>query len=69
MTGGIRGLTRTLFGRGEGSDDASADAGVSTALYTCPSCGRTYISEEMESCSNCDEAVERTPNKHELGIE
>lgn len=71
MTGGILGFTRSLFGRGDASDggQGETDRGVSTTLFTCPSCGRTYISEQMEVCSNCDEAVERTPNKHELGIE
>lgn len=70
MTGAIRGLTRTILGRDEvPDDDEEATPEPSTSLYTCPACDRTYISEGMNACSNCDEPVERTPTKHELGIE
>ncbi|WP_415380894.1 hypothetical protein [Halosimplex sp. TS25] len=39
-----------------------------TRLYRCESCGTVYVSEEMESCSDCDTLVERVPTEEDLGL-
>lgn len=41
---------------------------VSSALYACDSCETTYISTEMESCPNCNAAVEEVPSGADLGF-
>ncbi len=50
---------------GGGCADGNA---TSTSLFTCHSCGETYISEEMDDCPRCSEPVERTPSFDDLGI-
>lgn len=66
-----------LLGRGEKSEtpDSNADSNASeqaeevpTTLYVCSECDVTYISIEMESCSNCGGTVEPTPDEYDLGI-
>jgi len=42
--------------------------GQSIDLYTCPSCKITYIKNDMEKCSKCDEPVEPTPSFSDLDI-
>lgn len=44
------------------------DGGLATGLYSCPDCGTTYISEEMESCSECNVRVEQIPSERDLGF-
>lgn len=62
--------TKGLFEGTAREDDQADDPedAVSSSLYSCPGCGRTYITESMESCSNCERPVERVPNEFELGI-
>jgi hypothetical protein len=42
--------------------------GQSIDLYTCTACKSTYIENDMERCSKCDEPVEPTPSFSDLGI-
>lgn len=66
---------------GTESDGIDAEAGKSgddgpsgpedertTNLYACDSCGTTYVSTEMESCSQCQTPVERVPTEQDLGL-
>lgn len=39
-----------------------------TALYRCEPCDSTYVSEELEYCSQCDNPVERVPTEHDIGL-
>lgn len=39
-----------------------------TNLYACDSCGTTYVSTEMESCSQCQAPVESVPTEQDLGL-
>lgn len=44
------------------------DETKSTDLYTCTACKETYITDDMEACPNCGDAVELTPSFSELDI-
>ena len=44
------------------------DGGINSQLFECSACARTYISESMESCSQCGQAVDRIQSERELGI-
>lgn len=39
-----------------------------TELFHCDSCGTTFVSTEMESCSQCHTAVESVPTEQDLGL-
>lgn len=52
----------------DGTKVPESDGGTSAALYKCPECETTYISEEMESCPECGGAVDQRPSAAELGI-
>lgn len=39
---------------------------TTTALFSCPACERTYISEVMDACSKCGESVTQIPTEREL---
>lgn len=60
--------TKGLFDGGSPDDHADDSDDVTSSLYSCPDCGRTYITESMDVCSDCDRSVERVPNEFELGI-
>lgn len=55
---------------GEESEEESSEPGddVTTTIYSCERCDRTYVSEEMDTCSRCGESVEAVPNKYDLGL-
>lgn len=62
---------KTRMGRGtaSGADDGAPRGKRSpTTLYSCSACETTFISEEMQSCPQCDGALDRTPDEYELGI-
>lgn len=68
-----RGLLATDVTTADEHDGAPADepdesADVTTELYACERCDRTYVSEAMDACPRCEDGVERVPNKHDLGI-
>lgn len=44
------------------------DEDESTVLYTCSDCKETYITDDMDECPKCGDAVELTPSFSELGI-
>lgn len=71
MFRGVRRIvTRAFEGDGTGDGDGSDDRdGGSAALYSCSRCGTTYISEDMEVCSQCEQPVEQVPDKFELGFD
>lgn len=48
--------------------ESQSDAPRATRLYHCASCGTTYVSDEMESCSRCDTVVETVPTEQDLGL-
>lgn len=48
--------------------DVEPDGGVTTKLYTCSDCERTYISEGMDSCSECGAMVTQVPSEADLGF-
>lgn len=50
------------------NDPQTGDSAETVDLYACPDCEVTYIKNDMETCPNCDCAVERTPSFAELGI-
>ncbi len=41
---------------------------VTTALFSCPVCERTYISKAMDACSKCGESVTQIPCERELAL-
>ena len=49
--------------------DVRPDGSVETNLYTCGDCETTYISEEMGSCTGCDELVTQVPTGADLGFD
>ncbi len=51
------------------SEPSDAKERQPTPLYTCSDCSTTYITDEMDSCPQCGDDVERTPSFAELGIE
>lgn len=55
---------------GKSGDDgpSSSEDERTTNLYACDSCGTTYVSTEMESCSQCQTPVERVPTEQDLGL-
>lgn len=55
---------RTLAEPPSSRDDSKDE--VTTALYSCSACERTYISEEMDGCSKCGESVTQIPTEREL---
>lgn len=64
-------ITTVVNGLPFSGDRRSPDAHerVSTSLYVCQSCQVTYISAELSSCPQCDNAVEQTPTASELGFD
>lgn len=40
---------------------------IQTRLYTCTDCAITYIASEMDSCPECQMALEEVPSGSELG--
>jgi len=68
---------RAVFGvdDAQSQDDAAESAEQSTSreqrtteLFHCGSCGTTYVSREMESCSKCETPVESVPTEQDLGL-
>lgn len=62
---------KTRMSRGttsEADDGAPSSRQPSTTLYSCPDCETTFISEGLQSCPQCDGALDTTPNEYELGI-
>ncbi|MFP8955624.1 hypothetical protein ACLI4Y_02765 [Natrialbaceae archaeon A-CW3] len=51
------------------SEPSETEERQPTPLYACDTCGTTYITDEMDSCPQCDGDVEQTPSFAELGIE
>jgi Zn finger protein HypA/HybF involved in hydrogenase expression len=54
-----------------GTETEGVEAGTSepsSSLFECRGCGSVYISEEMQACPNCGNAVARVPNERELGF-
>ena len=47
-------------------DDSEDEA--TTALFSCPACETTYISEGMDACSKCGESVTQIPTERELAL-
>ncbi len=71
MSLGLRGYLSRLGGRTDPETPSSrqdTEHETPTVLYSCPACKRTYISEEMDSCSKCGMSVTRIPSEHELGL-
>lgn len=50
------------------SDTPPAEDGTDTGLYVCPDCSTTYISDGMESCPDCGDAVTAVPTERDLGF-
>ena len=50
------------------SELADPEPTVTTTVYSCQGCDRTFVSEEKETCSQCGAAVEAVPNEYDLGI-
>jgi len=50
------------------SEPSESTASRSTNLYRCDPCDATYVSDELESCSQCDGPVERVPTEQDLGL-
>lgn len=48
--------------------EVEPDGGLTTKLYTCSDCERTYISEGMDSCSECGAMVTQVPSEADLGF-
>jgi len=48
------------------SDDESES--WTTKLYHCEPCGTTYVSDDLDACSQCDTPVERVPTEQDLGL-
>jgi len=71
MRGGFVAWLKTRVS-GNGSEDTTAstvrETSVTTALYACPDCETTYVSEEMASCPECGQPVESVPNERDLGL-
>ena len=44
------------------------ESAVTTTVYRCQECDRTFVSEEKETCSQCGVAVTAGPNEYDLGI-
>ncbi|MFW6435406.1 MAG: hypothetical protein ACOCY1_03400 [Halovenus sp.] len=40
---------------------------LQTTLYTCSACDTTYIASEMDSCPECQAALDEVPSGAELG--
>lgn len=69
MTGKLRWLRSAVASiPPDGTSDENAGTTVSSALYACDACETTYISTEMESCPNCNAAVEEVPSGPDLGF-
>jgi len=41
---------------------------ITTALFSCPVCERTYISKAMDACSKCGGSVAQIPTERELAV-
>lgn len=57
-----------LGGRTQAEPPASRDDAedeVTTALFSCAACERTYISEAMDACSKCGASVTQIPTERE----
>jgi len=57
---------RNTFSSGESQEAETEQAerdseNPSSRLFECPSCGRVYVGEDKETCSECDEPVKKIP--------
>jgi transposase-like protein len=72
MLSGFIERMKTVTGNRQNGDSTSAvgsDERTSSAhLYRCEDCDRTYVTETMENCSQCDSAVTEVPTAADLGI-
>lgn len=50
----------------QASDADGPDTGVSTRLYSCADCDRTYVGKQMDECPNCATAVTQIPSEQDL---
>jgi hypothetical protein len=50
------------------SDSDEGSEARTTNLFHCTPCSTTYVSDELESCSQCDAPVERVPTEQDLGL-
>jgi rubrerythrin len=51
-----------------GNTALSSKNPIQTNLYACENCGITYIASEMESCPECQGALDEVPSGAELGF-
>lgn len=66
LPGGTDDADKRLDGdEAETGDTVGTDA---AGLYSCSSCGTTYISETMDTCPDCETAVESVPTEADLGM-
>ena len=49
----------------ETDDEESSE---SAGLYECQACNVTYISDSMDDCPNCRDAVDQVPSERDLGM-
>lgn len=52
----------------EDADGPTAREERTTELFHCDSCGVTYVSKEMDTCSQCETDVESVPTEQDLGL-
>ncbi|AGN01355.1 hypothetical protein L593_07040 [Salinarchaeum sp. Harcht-Bsk1] len=52
--------------RGPESDDGTDTR--TTNLYHCEPCGTTYVSDDLDACSQCGNSLERVPTEQDLGL-
>ena len=51
-----------------GAESTERSASRTTKLYRCEPCGITYVSEDLDACSQCGDALERVPTEQDLGL-
>ena len=59
------------FTESEPNDDPEhpkTERGVNIRLFECSECAITYVSESMDSCSQCGKPVTAIQNERDLGL-
>ena len=53
----------------EAPDTESAETSSPSArLFRCSTCAKTYVTLSMETCPECEQAIEGIPNERDLGM-
>lgn len=60
---------KTMLTGEEGEPSSNEQPTQTSSLYRCSVCDTVYISDEMQTCPECEDSVDQVPNERQLGLD